>query len=60
MKTIKQTYVIKASLGAVWHALVDAHTIEQWGGGSAKMDDKKGTKFSRLFFLLDSAPVSMI
>lgn len=46
MKTIKQTYVIKATLGDVWKALVDPKFIESWGGGPAKMDDKVGTKFS--------------
>jgi uncharacterized protein YndB with AHSA1/START domain len=46
MKTIKQTYFIKAPIAEVWQVLVDAHTIEQWGGGPAKMDDKIGTKFS--------------
>jgi activator of HSP90 ATPase len=46
MKTIKQTYVIKSSIEEVWKALVDVHYIDGWGGGPAKMDDKKGTKFS--------------
>ena len=46
MKTIKQTYIIKASVDKVWEALVDARIIEGWGAGPAKMDDKVGTKFS--------------
>lgn len=46
MKVIKQTYLIKASPEEVWKALTDAEEIEKWGGGPAKMDDKKGTKFS--------------
>lgn len=29
----------------VWRALVEPKEIEKWGGGPAKMDDKKGTKF---------------
>ena len=30
----------------MWQALVDPKDIEGWGGGPAKMDDKKGTEFS--------------
>ena len=46
MKTIQQTYIIKASIEQVWQALVDPKIIDAWGGGPAKMDDKAGTKFS--------------
>ena len=46
MKTLKQTYLIKAPLEEVWKALVDVRYIQGWGGGPAKMDDKVGTKFS--------------
>lgn len=46
MKTIKQTYLIRAPVAKVWQALVDPKVIEAWGGGPAKMDDKVGTKFS--------------
>lgn len=46
MRTIKQTYVINASLQKVWQALVDPKIIDKWGGGSAHMDDKVGTKFT--------------
>lgn len=46
MKTIKQTYLIYASLEDVWQALVNPKYINGWGGGPAKMDDKVGTKFS--------------
>lgn len=46
MKTIKQTYNINAPVDKVWKALVDSKQIDGWGGGPAKMDDKKGTKFS--------------
>ncbi len=46
MKTLKQTYLVKAPIDKVWQALVDAHIIENWGGGPAKMDALVGTKFS--------------
>jgi uncharacterized protein YndB with AHSA1/START domain len=46
VKTVKQTYMIKAPIEEVWKALVDVRHIEAWGGGPAKMDDKAGTKFS--------------
>jgi uncharacterized protein YndB with AHSA1/START domain len=45
MKTIRQTYLINSSLAFVWDALTNPETIEKWGGGPAKMDDKVGTKF---------------
>ena len=46
MQTIEQTYFVKSSISEVWKALTDASYINAWGGGPAKMDDKKGTKFS--------------
>ncbi len=46
MKTIRQTYSIHAPSSLVWKALVDREMIEKWGGGAAKMDDERGTKFS--------------
>src|SRR5258706_11737118 len=46
MKTVKQTYHIKAPVEMVWDALVDPKHIDKWGGGPAKMDGKVGTKFS--------------
>lgn len=46
MKTIKQTYLINASLSKVWQALVDPKIINDWGGGLAKMSDKEGEEFS--------------
>lgn len=46
MKTISQTYEIKAPAADVWQALVDPKVIEAWGGGPAVMDDKEGTEFS--------------
>lgn len=46
MKTIKQTYIINSPAFEVWKALTDIEYINSWGGGPAKMDDKKGTKFS--------------
>lgn len=45
MKIIKQTYLVNSSLEEVWKALTDPKYINGWGGGPAKMDDKKGTKF---------------
>ena len=46
MKSIKQTYFIKSSVGSVWSALVDPEKIDDWGAGSVKMDDREGSKFS--------------
>lgn len=46
MKNIKQTYLIKADIDKVWQALTDPKVIDKWGGGSAEMDEKEGTKFS--------------
>jgi activator of HSP90 ATPase len=43
---IKQTYKIKAPIAKVWSALVNPKEIAGWGGGPAKMTDKKGAKFS--------------
>ena len=45
MKTIKQTYIIKAPVEKVWQALVDPKLIEAWSGSSAKIDSNAGTKF---------------
>ena len=45
MKTIKQSYLINASVIDVWQALVDPHIIDQWGGGPAKMSDQVGADF---------------
>lgn len=46
VKTIRQTYHINASAEKVWHALVDAKAIDNWGGGPAKMNSKKNAEFS--------------
>lgn len=46
MKSLKQTYTIKASVGKVWQALTDPKIIDAWGGGPAKMQAKVGFKFS--------------
>ncbi len=46
MKTLKQTYEIKAPLEKVWQALVNPTIIEKWSDSSVMMDDKIGTKFS--------------
>lgn len=45
MKTIKQTYQIKAPVEKVWQALVDPKIIKKWSGAGAKMDANVGTKF---------------
>lgn len=45
MKAIKKEYHIMAGMESVWKALVDPKVIAKWGGGPAKMSDKKG-KFS--------------
>lgn len=46
MKSLHQTYHIKAPKALVWQALVDPKIIDAWGGGPVTMDDKEGTKFS--------------
>jgi len=46
VKVIKQTYHIDAPLSEVWQALVNPKYIDGWGGGSVKMNDKVGEKFS--------------
>lgn len=46
MKPIHQKYEIKAPQEKVWEALVDPKSIEAWGAGPAKMNDKVGFKFS--------------
>lgn len=46
MRTIRQTYHIKASVSDVWKALVNPYDINGWGGVPAKMNDKAGTNFS--------------
>ena len=45
MKTIKQTYHVHSSLEEVWKGLTDPKYIDGWGGGPAKIDEKKGTEF---------------
>lgn len=45
MKTVKQTYKVKAPVEKVWKALVDPKEIDDWGAGPAEMDDKVGTEF---------------
>lgn len=46
MKTIKQEYLINASVEKVWKALVDPKQIGEWGAGPARMNGKVGTKFT--------------
>lgn len=46
MKTIKQTYLVNSSINEVWKALTDPKYINAWGGGPAKMNENKGSRFS--------------
>ena len=46
MKTIVEDYTINAPIEKVWEALVNPKEINAWGGGTAKMNDRPGTKFS--------------
>jgi uncharacterized protein YndB with AHSA1/START domain len=46
MKTIKQSYLIQASIQDVWRALTESVVINKWGGGPAKMTDSEGAMFS--------------
>lgn len=46
MKTINQTYTIKAPIQKVWDALVKTSIINEWSGTTAKMNDQVGTQFS--------------
>ena len=45
MKRFQQTYHIKAPVAKVWQALTDPKSIDDWGGGPAKMDGNAGTRF---------------
>lgn len=46
MKTIEQSYLLRARAAKVWQALVDPVQIEQWGGGSdVNMEALEGTPF---------------
>lgn len=46
MKTIHQLYQINAPITIVWQALIDPKAIDNWGGGPAKMSEKKGSSFT--------------
>lgn len=46
MKTIDQTYKIKAPIGLVWRALTDASVIDKWDAGPADFDAIENGKFS--------------
>lgn len=46
MKTLEQTYVIKAPIEEVWNALVDSASIDGWGGGPADMSDEVDKEFT--------------
>ncbi len=45
MKSLSQTYEIKAPSNVVWQALVDPQLIDDWGAGPAQMSENL-TKFS--------------
>ena len=42
MKSLMQTYEIKATPSQVWQALVDPEQIEAWGAGKAVMSENEG------------------
>jgi uncharacterized protein YndB with AHSA1/START domain len=44
-KTIKQSYIMKASPAKVFKALTDPKIIAKWSGAPAKMSAKKGASF---------------
>lgn len=46
MKTIRQTYRIKAPIEKVWKALIDPKKIEEWGGGPVIMRATEMSEFS--------------
>lgn len=46
MRSLKQIYLIDASVEKVWDALVNPKTIARWGAGPAKMSPDKGFEFS--------------
>jgi uncharacterized protein YndB with AHSA1/START domain len=46
MKQLEQTYTIQAPVSAVWKALTDGPTAEQWGAAPAKVDAHVGGEFS--------------
>ncbi|HSW80059.1 MAG TPA: SRPBCC domain-containing protein, partial [Candidatus Saccharimonadales bacterium] len=46
MRSIEQTYTIKAPIEKVWLALTDANTAEKWGAGPAKVEAEVGGDFS--------------
>lgn len=45
MKTIKQTYLIEASVEKVWQALINPEVINKWGGGPATIAAEVDTDF---------------
>ena len=46
MQQLEQTYTINAPVSAVWKALTDGPTAEQWGAGPARVDAREGGEFS--------------
>lgn len=45
MKSLEQSYEIKAPVEKVWQALTDPKIIDDWGGGPAEMDAEAGTEW---------------
>ena len=45
MKTIEQTYVVKAPIDQVWEALTNSKVIEEWTGSSAEFDPNINGEF---------------
>jgi uncharacterized protein YndB with AHSA1/START domain len=46
MKTLEQTYAVKAPVQKVYEALTSAAAAELWGAGPAKVDASEGGEFS--------------
>ena len=46
MRTIKQSYRIRASIHKVWEALTKPEHIDAWGAGPADMTDLPNREFS--------------
>lgn len=46
MKPFVYSVTVNAGVAQVWKAFTDPSTIDAWGGGPAKMDDKVNTQFS--------------
>jgi uncharacterized protein YndB with AHSA1/START domain len=44
-EVIEQSFVTKASVGEIWHALTDRDELENWWGEGVILDPKTGGKF---------------